>query len=314
MRRLPSFSQWDRAMACEQSEALPHVRTSSPYAARGTALHRFMQVYVDTNRDRAAALAAIPAEYREEAARIEVSAFTFPAEVATEIAVGVDLLDGEARTLDAIDRAYPEPRTVWETHGTVDLFGRDDDGVLVVMDYKFGFAESEHADSLQLALGAWAALALTPDATRCEVAHVRLVDGIRLHPEWRPEPYTRDSLRPILARLLDFSARMRAGEPRETYNVGHHCTYCPALRMCPAQTELLFNGRFVDCDDGAAMDGHLADAYEHVTAVERVLKAAKDQLRTHALAAPIPLADGRVYGMAPGGQVRAHRPRNGGVL
>ena len=309
MKRLPSFSQWDRAMACEQSEALPHVRTTSPYAARGTALHRYMQVYVDASRDRAAALAAIPAEYQEEAARIEVSAFTFPAEVATEIAVGVDLLDGEARTLDAIDRAYPEPRTAWETHGTVDLFGRDDDGVLIVMDYKFGFAESEHADSIQLALGAWAALALTPDATRCEVAHVRLLDGIKLYPEWRPEPYTRDSLRPILARMLAFSARLRAGEPRETYNVGHHCTYCPALRLCPAQGDLLMRAAH-----GCGKPEDYAAAYEHVTAVERVLKAAKDQLRTHALAAPIPLADGRVYGMAPGGQVRAHRPRNGGVL
>jgi hypothetical protein len=133
-----------------------------------------MEIYVSTNRDRTAALAAIPEEFRAEAARIDVGSFAFPAEVATEVAVGLDLLRQEARTLDVAYRAYPDPASPWETHGTLDLIGRDADGQMVVLDYKFGLAESEQVDSMQLALGAAAALALEPSAKRAEVGIVRL--------------------------------------------------------------------------------------------------------------------------------------------
>jgi len=311
MRRLPSFSQWDRALACQPSETLRHVRTPSPHAKRGSALHKFMEIYVSTNRDREAALAAIHEEFRAEAARIDVGNFAFPAEVATEVAVGLDLLRQEARTLDVAYRAYPDPASPWETHGTLDLIGRDGDhgdkDGMVVLDYKFGFAETESTDGMQLALGAASALALEPSAERAWVGIVRLVDGVMLKPYMRTEPYTRDSLRPVIERALTWAAKFRAGELSRTYEMGDHCRYCPAFRVCPAQVHLL-RGGFAE-DNDAITD--LPAAYERVTRLDRALRVAKDQLREHALREPIPMGDGRVYGMV-NGQVRAHRPREGG--
>jgi hypothetical protein len=270
-----------------------------------------MEIYVSTNRDRTAALAAIPDEFRAEAARIDVGNFAFPAEVATEVAVGLDLLRQEARTLDVAYRAYPEPASPWETHGTLDLIGRDSnygdkDGVLV-LDYKFGFAETESINGMQLALGAAAALALEPSAERAWAGIVRLVDGVMLKSHWRPEPYTRETLRPVFERALSWAARFRAGELSRAYEMGDHCRYCPAFRVCPAQVHLL-RGAFAEDNENIT---DLPAAYERVTRLDRALKVAKDQLREHALREPIPLADGRVYGMF-GGQVRAHRPREGG--
>jgi hypothetical protein len=89
--------------------------------------------------------------------------------------------------------------------------------------------------------------------------------------------------------------------------MGDHCRYCPAFRVCPAQVHLLRGGFAEDNEDIT----DLPAAYERVTRLDRALKVAKDQLREHALREPIPLGDGRVYGMI-GGQVRAHRPREGG--
>ena len=79
---------------------------------------------------------------------------------------------------------------------------------------------------------------------------------------------------------------------------GGHCTYCPALRWCPAQSAIVrqvagFDLTTIDQAIAALSDTEAGELWERANLVEKIADAAKGALRARATQSPIPLPGGK---------------------
>lgn len=304
---LPSASKADAALTCLGSVVLPGVREEGEYSEAGNVLHR----YADTARKRGkgAALAEAPEDEREWLEGIDLDAL--PAGFESEVALGWNPETDTARRYELPEhRAYPDDGCY---HGTADLVGvrMAVDGVekpngnamytarvqrVIVYDLKRFGAKVAAKHSAQLALLALAAARIT-GAEEAEVG--MLQPGSR---GWIVDRHVLDALD-----LEEWADRFRRLKARIESHVegtippltaGGHCTYCPALRWCPAQSALVRQVAGLDLTTidemvGALSDVEAGELWERANLVEKLADAAKASLRARATQAPIPLPGGK---------------------
>lgn len=294
--RLPTASSLSRAVRCPASQSLRRVsEPTSESAQRGTNIHRFLEValrYAMTGGSleeaRAYALKSIandPASSftPEQLALCEVIDLTmFPPGCDVETALGYDERTHSGTLYDILmHRDYPQDGLF---HCTADVLGMLDDETVYVGDVKTGDHEPA-SESWQLKLCAIAAAAYV-GAKRARVEMLRLWPSGK----WSRDPHdiTAEEMKEIRATLKRVVASVKAGSPEKPGElaIGPHCTYCPALRLCPAQTAMVrameptlavYAG-----DDGLTTftgDG-LAEVFLRLQRYEAALKLVRSQLET----------------------------------
>lgn len=246
--RLPSASSLSRAVRCPASQSLQRVaEPTSDAAQRGTNLHLFISLAVPKlvtlpiEEARAEALAVVKGDVTsdftpEQLALCEVMDLRiFAPGVDTELALGYD--ETKHRAVDyqlTSHRDYPKDG-LW--HSTSDIVGMLDDDTVYVADVKTGDHEPA-SESWQLKLCAISACALT-GAKRARVEMLKLWPSGK----WSRDPHdlTEEDLGVVRATLLTVAAHVETGTPEKpgAFEVGPHCKFCPALRLCPAQTSMV---------------------------------------------------------------------------
>lgn len=236
--RLPSASSLSRAIRCQASTIIHGVREPSTYAQeRGTMIHSFCEVGLTKGREAALAwLESQPTateDQKELCGKIDLA--SLPEGVEVEAAFSYDERRHNAtRLVMSSHRDYPDDKLY---HGTTDLCGMVDDETVYVGDIKSGDHEPAK-DSWQLRFAALAAAAWTG-------AKKARVEMLRLWPsgKWGRDAHdlTAEDLRDARNALLALSEHMRTATPLTpgSYEIGPHCKYCPALRVCPAQTAMV---------------------------------------------------------------------------
>lgn len=286
---LPTASKMDAALACLGSVVLPGVKEEGEYSAAGNVLHH----YIETARGRgkAAALLEAPEDEREWLQGIDLDALPPGAE--SEVPLGWDAdRDIGVRYSISTFRGYPSDGLL---HGTADLLGVTGSRVVVLDVKRFG-AKVAARQSAQLALLALAAARVT-GADEAEVG--MLQPGSR---GWIVDRHHLDALdlEEWADRFRNLKARIdghREGTIPELV-AGGHCTYCPALRWCPAQSAIVrqvagFDLTTMDEMIGALSDTEAGELWERANLVEKIAEAAKGALRARATQAPIPLPGGK---------------------
>lgn len=235
---LPSASSLSRAIRCQASTIISGVREPSTYAQeRGTMIHSFCEVGITKGRgpamDWLEAQPTATEDQKELCGKIDFAGL--PEGVEVEVAFSYDERRHNAtRLVMASHRDYPDDKLY---HGTTDLCGMVDDETVYVGDIKSGDHEPAK-DSWQLRFAALAAAAWTG-------AKKARVEMLRLWPsgKWGRDAHdlTAEDLRDARNALLALSEHMRTATPLTpgSFEIGPHCKFCPALRLCPAQTSLV---------------------------------------------------------------------------
>jgi len=291
--RLPSASSLSRAVRCPASQSLQRVaEPTSDAAQRGTNLHLFISLAVprlttvSIEEARAEALAIIKRDPSsdftpEQLALCEaIDLRIFAPGVDCELALGYD--ERKHRTVDyqlASHRDYPKDG-LW--HSTSDIVGMLDDDTVYVADVKTGDHEPA-AESWQLKLCAISACALT-GAKRARVEMLKLWPSGK----WSRDPHdiTEEDLKEIRATLKTVAVNVETGTPEKpgAFEVGPHCKFCPALRLCPAQTSLVLAMETTLAtyarEDGMATftPDNLAEVFLRLQRYESALKLVREQL------------------------------------
>lgn len=288
---LPSASRLDRAFACLGSAVLPPVEEpQSEAAARGQALHLYLEIALRDGRDAALAMVAADEQLHEQARAIDLS--TIPAGAESEVAFGFDVQTGRGVRYESKDRRYPFDGFL---HGTADLVGATDRAVWLA-DYKTGRPNYAASDSWQLRFLALAA-ARWSGLPRARVALLVLDDSGC----WREDRAEFDEfdLAGFQEELRRLVGRVKRATP-ETVRLatGSHCKHCPALLRCPAQTAIVralvpsltdITGRL-----DALSPEDQGRAYTNLKLAEELIERAKDAFRVLAANGDIQLPDGRV--------------------
>lgn len=291
--RLPSASSLSRAVRCPASQSLPRVgEPTSDAAQRGTNIHLFIAAVVShltemsVESARAKGLEIIKTDPTsdftpDQIALCEAVDLTiFSPGVDTEVALGYDERTGTAVLYDlASHRDYPKDGLF---HSTSDIVGMLDDDTVYVADVKTGDHEPA-SESWQLKLCAIAACALT-GAKRARVEMLKL---------WPSGKWSRDAhdlteadLGVVRATLRTVANHVEAGTPENPglMEVGPHCKFCPALRLCPAQTSMVLAMETTLAtyarEDGMATftPDNLAEVFLRLQRYESALKLVREQL------------------------------------
>lgn len=237
-------SSLERATACPASQALPHARTQSEAAERGSLIHWFLAESLTVGKS--AALEKVPEQWRgvcEALAATDIPELDAASYVA-ELAVAYNVETGNARELGRqIDRDYGALHPD-EVPLSLDTFGLCSDGVSVfVGDWKTGRGYvPPAAQNAQLLLGALATCRLY-GRTRADVALGYIhEDGTiwfdrAFVDEWTIDGFA-SSLRKVAASVRYARDVVAGGFIPDTF-AGPHCRYCPAFVHCPAQTALV---------------------------------------------------------------------------
>jgi hypothetical protein len=283
--RLPSASSLSRAIRCQASTIVPGVREPSTYAQeRGTLIHSFCEVGITKGRGPAMDwLDAQPnatEEQKELCGKIDLAGL--PDGVEVEVAFSYDERRHNAtRLVMASHRDYPADKLY---HGTTDLCGMVDDETVYVGDIKSGDHEPAK-DSWQLRFAALAAAAWTG-------AKKARVEMLRLWPsgKWGRDAHdlTAEDLRDARNALLALSEHMRTATPLEpgSFEIGPHCKYCPALRVCPAQTAMVRAveptlATYAGTEGLPVLSGFdVVHVFQRVQRYEDALKAVRTQIET----------------------------------
>lgn len=318
-RHLPTFSALNRASICPASAVLPRSGSVSPFAASGSAVHRFLQRCLEIGREKA--LGDIPPEDRDLCELLDVESLpTDPKAFAGEIAFALDVATGKAREIGrGLERDYGEIGPT-ELVGTVDvgaLLGTD--GVYIG-DYKKGWSHGlgtpPPEKNLQLKAGLVAACrAWKRPRGRVEIIRI-FDDGGTYRSTADLGPADVDAAQTELTRLATRVLRDRkdystSGDVRCV--TGSHCTYCGSIPYCPAKMALARAAIGGDSTELAriAKEGtalitaeNAARLYGLIHDAENVVKQVKEAIRDFARVTPVPLPDGRVYGVNPDSEER----------
>lgn len=238
---LPTASRLALAEVCLGAALLPRVRYESTEAmAAGTGRHRFLERAREVGRD--AALAEIPADAPWRATCEALDLVEIP-EGRHEVAYAFDPATGVAREIGAaIGRDYADALDT-EIVGTADLIAppTDDRPRWLVIDFKGREAVTAAADNLQLGFYALCAASVA-DVPEVDVAIVYIREDGSLG--WDRAELSPWDLSALGRRLGTLAARLTAADEglsrgrMPTLRVGPHCARCPALTLCPAQTQI----------------------------------------------------------------------------
>jgi len=298
MRRLTA-SSLSLAEKCPASHALPATEEPDTDAQiAGTGRHLFLSQLVTLGRE--AALAAIPqgADWREACAAIDEEQLLAGVERVEPDLAHVYLVALDAALPIEVNghRAYPAS-DAGTIPGTLDwLVERD--GVFEVIDFKGEMSVAPAKDNPQLLLYALhAARARGLDEVGVAVGNIQRDGDI----EWNRAHLDAIDLALAAGRIARISQRVteaRAAAVPDTVT-GSHCTWCPALRACPAHItlvrELVADERPpVEIVDGLVRlsDVDAGIAWARLQRMKAVVEAMESSLRARVLAGPVPLPDG----------------------
>lgn len=296
----PSGSYIYRAMHCPASCALPQVGITSDDAARGTALHRFLERVPQIGVEDA--LAEVPPQFLADAEAIQLDGLPLGPSYVREATYQYDLESGHAVFLGSgLGRgSYSISRR--HVFGTIDVVGPTS-----VEDYKFEGLESHTEPAQSNPQLLFAALC----KSRFEGG--RLVDGALYHikPDgsWWREPAQFDALdldvfeaalRKCIHNVREAEAVVAAGQTPDVQR-GNWCRYCGAASSCPAVTGLV---RAMAAEPQLTADqiraaltpATAAKAYARLAEVKQAINAVSQALYMYASEQPIELGDGKVYG------------------
>ena len=316
----PTASSIFRAAHCQGSCALVQVHSSSEASAKGRNGHRFLELVPKLGAEKA--LDQVPADHREFCERIELDGLPLGPEYRQEMAFAFDASTGKARVLgQGLDREYP-PLAPTEIAGTLDVIGLVDgsDGQreYIIEDYKFDGYESHSPapdENPQLFFGALCLSRLSSvERFRVALRHFR-PDGSHWREEAEIDALDLDSfalkLRQLLDRIHAAEDTVFAGKTPEVSR-GAWCRFCPAVTSCPpilamvraAAVDPRVPAGELQAMMTAAGQGDITArtraagmAYARLKEIEDALKPWKSALYLFASETPIPLEDGRIYGM-----------------
>jgi hypothetical protein len=273
-----------RLLQCPSSAAFPKAENYSEWADAGTEEHEELahETMAGTLSPRRAAL--VPPNPR------------------VEVKLAYDVANRTARFLgaDAADRNYGTPGPV-DIFASTDVLGVDDQGRVVVVDWKTGHADVEPAiTNGQL----WGCALAACRALGRDTAIVRLV---YTNMNDRVDEYEIDALE-----LADFAGRLerlhiavaakqaayKRGETLDTRE-GSWCKHCASKHVCPSKNSLLvqMSGMTTIVGDAAMTPDRAAGAYEQVVRIETLVRDARKRLETYVdEQGPIDLGGGRMYG------------------
>lgn len=301
-KAIVSASGLGRAVRCPASARLPQWPTFpiilgprgaiSP-AERGTQIHRFMEVYVQTLDTRMALDAVEDDGVREECKGIDLELvydlINNSEDVRTELAVALDIETGKARFLPPAPpgERYPLVSST-EVPGTIDLVCMDRTKGSI-KDYKTG---SRPGDVWQLRFAILAMEDLNPGM-------VFDAEFLYLDPDfgvWKPGGLIDTSDKTTwLAQLQEARAAwVRRGPTLDSdVSTGKHCSYCPAVESCPAYTRLIREAaQAVDARDFLSGLGDPARAYHHAKRMIDAGYRLLDRVENLAAIEPIDIGNG----------------------
>ncbi len=290
---MPSGSAVERVMSCQASHQLPQVHSASEAAAKGTAIHAYLEKLVK-GESHEAALQVVPEQYRDACLDVDMAPFWAQQyrDLQAEVSMAVNVLDGTARVLGG-NRAYATVKPE-EFYGTADYIGRTQDGVLVVGDFKTGVANVTHPrNNWQLKTLAYILTQLHGESA-VEVAIVKTEGETRL----LIHRFDALDLAVIGEDLLILHRKLQ--QPA-TPSEGKHCDWCPAFKHCPAKVALLRELAAAPVLTAEALAGELKSgdakqAYRRYRAIKTALQKVEAELRMLVDREPIDLGDGFFYG------------------
>lgn len=285
MSPLPTASSLERALACRASERLPHIRRESGRAARGTALHAYLEA-LSGGATQDVALALVPEQWRADASALPLESMPLGHSYMPEVALAWDYVTGEARILgQGLGRDYSSARPT-EFVGTVDVMAVLPDRVWIA-DYKSSRGGKTGAkNSAQLGLLALAA-ARVAGVESAEVVLVFL-DGTQ------PDGASLDAfdLDRWEGRLRDLAAYYES-DAQDAPRMGEWCRYCPSLASCPAQQQTLALVATGEVLPATLTPEVVARAWHRLQAIRGAVEAAGEVIDAYARQTPVDLGDGR---------------------
>lgn len=276
-------SKYELAMRCPGAFALPHRDERTEAAAAGIAMHERIEREINAGD--------IPALLAER----------WPAAVwAAEDKYAIDVATGYGRRIAGGARAYGNPGP-FEIVGTIDAFSYYMDRVVVV-DFKSHGPITHPRDNGQLHILALAA-ARSYGLSCADIAIHHEIHGLTVH---TLDAFDLECIELQAQETLGLvaAARLKIREGDTSYiRPGSHCRYCPAFAACPKQAALI-----ADVDQGVTMnhldklmplhdDATAAEAYEFAKRCRILLKRLDQVLYARAKDRPIPLRDGKFFGV-----------------
>lgn len=283
---LPTASGLERALACRASLRLPATYAENAAAARGTAMHAFLEA-VSNGTERETALALVPPQWRKDAEALDLDALPLGAQYLTEVTLAWDWETDEARVLgQGLNRDYGAARPT-EYVGTVDVLAVLPDRVWL-SDFKSARnGKTPAARNAQLGMLALAACR----AYERDAADVSLtfLDGTA------PDGAHLDALDlDLFADTLRGLALYLESDAQDAPRMGAWCRYCPALASCPAQRSALSL-----LERGVSLAEQMtpeiaAEAWHRLEAIKGAIGMIEGAVWAYAAQTPVPLGDGMV--------------------
>ncbi len=299
-------SGFARAEACPASTFLPGVEEGpSQYAKLGEAVHRYLCLVAEVGAE--SALALIDEEFRDVCKVLDLDGLPHgtPEGWAFEVAFAWDPRADTARELyrGSGERDY-SAAVDGEVPGTADLVGLDGNTV-IVLDLKTGWRPlGDPKTSLQLGFYAVAA-ARAYGASSALVGYIRLADGVPRYEHASLDEFELEAMAERLQAVLTAAQDAEIEHDatgKVTPVMGAHCVYCPAYLRCPAKATLAreLAAQAVSTDPAQltpVLDAaSVPQALERLWLAQEVLKRVEKTLEEYAMAHPVTLPDGRVYG------------------
>lgn len=294
-----SASSLEREAACPGSAALPNTSESGDDAARGQAIHAFLERV--GRMPLADALAGVPKQWREFCGAIDTDQIVGGlSNVRSEVAYAIRIGHEEAREIGSnIGRAYPDLGDDWE-FGTNDIEGVRFDGVPVTGDIKTGNDVTPARDNMQAQFAA-RAIQLVTGADEVESRIIYLRHSGDVWVDWHV--FTRlelerfeDRVSDVRFRVADAHARYALGVVPDV-NPGSWCRYCPGLLSCPAKTALarsmLSDLESVDARIATFTPEQAGRAYLKLKEILTVAERVESALKQFAARTPLPLGNGK---------------------
>lgn len=311
---LPTASSLERAIKCPASCCLPQIRSQGGKAAnKGTAVHKFLERCLYIGRD--AALEEVSAEFQPLCRQIDVDVLLPRGmKFMAEVGYAMDVYNQTARMLgEGGNRDYS---TVKENElcGTADLVAVWEDQVYI-RDFKTGAGFVAPASTNQQLRFFALAAALAHGKKNAVVEIVKILHNGEIACD--PAEFDAGDLARIMIELQEMLSNLSNTQElvnngsQPPLSEGNWCQYCPAFEQCPAKTALIgsfLGGKF----SAETADEDLLEVYRRVRSLEKLakkgLERAKEMVEATCEGGLLDLGNGYVYGEAPDGKWREHRP------
>lgn len=291
---LSSGSAIERSMICEASVALPHARYESPYTARGTAIHAFLEACSKVGREDA--LAQVDEEFRDVCAELNLDGLHAQLALAAEVSFAYNYVTDTARELGRGQGRIYGDVTRDEIPCTLDVVGVRDVSPLVrrglYTEYKSGWTTRRAIKLVsQIDFGALC-IARTYGCDLVEGQHINVHEGLapyvqrRVIEGWEIDAFAAE-LRDHAMRWRELRDRFDAGVMPREFQTGQWCERCPAREFCPAVAQQIrwalqardtFDGPMrVQLD--ALDDAQLGVLWDEIDDAERVLSMLRGRIR-----------------------------------